>query len=188
MTKSELRNHFRNLRQVFVSKLQQAETDRLSADLASRLGTVLPRVGTLGSYAAIGAEVDPEKLLTSWRSQDGIVALPYFENRESPMEFRRSDGTGRTGPFGIRQPSADAPAIVPDTILVPLIAADRHGNRIGQGKGHYDRYLSWARREKPILSIGLAWECQLADTIPIDSWDEPLDYICTPETLIRRRK
>jgi 5-formyltetrahydrofolate cyclo-ligase len=73
-------------------------------------------------------------------------------------------------------------------VLVPLVLADRHGTRIGHGKGHYDRALSHLRASGPILAIGLSWEEQLANTrIPADPWDVALDAIATPREWITCR-
>ena len=80
------------------------------------------------------------------------------------------------GPSGLLQPAADTKAVVPDTILVPLIGFDRALNRLGQGAGYYDRAfatLTDARR------IGLAWSVQELSALPCDPWDEPLHAIAT---------
>ena len=83
------------------------------------------------------------------------------------------------------QPPADAEALAPDVVLVPLVLADRRGTRIGHGKGHYDRALAHLREGGgPVFAIGLAWESQISDEpIPADPWDMPLDAIATPKRM-----
>jgi 5-formyltetrahydrofolate cyclo-ligase len=88
----------------------------------------------------------------------------------------------------VLQPPASADALAPDLILVPLVAADRGGTRIGHGKGHYDRALAHLREGGTIVTIGLAWEPQILDApIPADPWDMKLDAIATPKEWIECR-
>jgi 5-formyltetrahydrofolate cyclo-ligase len=94
--------------------------------------------------------------------------------------FRQAPAT-EAGPWNVLQPPASAPALSPDVVLVPLVLGDRAGNRIGHGKGHYDRALSHLREGRTIFTIGIAWEMQIsAEPIPADPWDVPLDAIATP--------
>ena len=83
------------------------------------------------------------------------------------------------------QPRLTAPVVEPDLILVPLIAIDGRGTRLGRGKGHYDRALARLRKSGARL-IGVGWPIQrLADTIPADEWDIPLDAFASPEGVER---
>jgi 5-formyltetrahydrofolate cyclo-ligase len=83
------------------------------------------------------------------------------------------------------QPKLTAPVVDPDLILVPLIAIDGRGTRLGRGKGHYDRALARLRKSGARL-IGVGWQIQrLADTIPADDWDIPLDAFASPEGVER---
>ena len=85
------------------------------------------------------------------------------------------------------QPKRRAPVVEPDLILVPLIAIDRAGTRLGRGKGHYDRALGRLKRTRARL-VGVGWASQLlADTIPVDEWDVPLDAFASPDGLIMFR-
>ena len=84
-------------------------------------------------------------------------------------------------PWGVLQPPASAEALAPDVLLVPLVAADRAGTRIGHGKGHYDRAIAHLREGGgAVFTIGLAWEPQLVDRLFPDPWDMKLDAIVTP--------
>ena len=81
------------------------------------------------------------------------------------------------------QPKRSAPVVEPDLILVPLIAIDGHGTRLGRGKGHYDRALVRLKKSGARL-IGVGWPLQrLDETIPADDWDVPLDAFASPEGL-----
>ena len=186
MTKSELRSHFRNAREDFVSKCNSSQRNAAESALVRLIQAADLLTGIVGGYDAMTSEIDPLETLNSYRENGGQIALPFFADREAAMQFREWNGEPLSAaPFGLRQPAGNTHQMAPDTLLIPLVAVDLAGNRIGQGQGHYDRYLSENREERPITTIGLAWECQIAEEIPADPWDEPLDYIATPERLIK---
>ncbi len=181
--KERFRHDARARRLAFVSTLSAAQRTEFENSIAAQAGRYIATAHVLASYAPMSQEVDPTACLTHVRS-NAIIALPWFENRNSNMLFREIDGENVRGPFGTLQPPAIAPACAPDVILVPLVAADTQCNRLGQGKGHFDRALMSLRQHKPLRAIGLAWDMQIVDSIPIDSWDEPLDMIITPTRTI----
>lgn len=184
MTKNELRQCFKNKRQDFVSNTEKFTICNLQESLARRLERAQIVTGSIGGYAAMTSEFDPAALLSQLEARGHMIALPYFATRGSKMEFRARSEALERGPFGVMQPGSDSPAITPDTLFVPLVAADANGNRIGQGQGHFDRALAKMRANGKVTAIGLAWECQIADAIPADPWDEPLDYIATPDRIL----
>jgi 5-formyltetrahydrofolate cyclo-ligase len=150
---------------------------------------VLPRLLTariVAGYHPLRDEISPYPVLE--RLGDGQRAvLPWFLGRDSRMLFREAPAV-EPSPWGVLQPSAKEEALAPDVVLVPLVAADRRGTRIGHGKGHYDRALAHLREGGSVFTIGLAWESQLlADPIPADPWDVPLDAIATPGEWIQCR-
>ena len=160
---------------------------QMRAELEYKLAEiVLPRLLTgriVAGYHPLKDEISPyailERLGAGQRS-----ALPWFLDRDARMLFREAPAV-EPSPWGVLQPSAEAEALAPDIVLVPLVAADRHGTRIGHGKGHYDRALSHLREGGEVFTIGLAWEEQiLEDQIPADPWDVPLDAIATPREWI----
>jgi 5-formyltetrahydrofolate cyclo-ligase len=111
-----------------------------------------------------------------------IVAYPAFADHQSNFRFLAGEPT-EAGPWACFQPPLDAPEVFPDLVLVPLVAIDRHGTRLGQGKGHYDRVLG-KLRERGALLIGVGWQVQkLDEEIPTDHWDVPLDGFASPERL-----
>jgi 5-formyltetrahydrofolate cyclo-ligase len=150
---------------------------------------VLPRlIGAriVAGYHPLKDEISPYPVLD--RLGDGQRAvLPWFLDRDSRMLFREAPAV-EPSPWGVLQPSGEAEALAPDAVLVPLVAADRSGSRIGHGKGHYDRALSHLREGGTVFTIGLAWEHQILDgAIPADPWDVPLDAIATPGEWIQCR-
>jgi len=93
------------------------------------------------------------------------------------------------GAYGIPAPPPDRPEADPDLVLVPLLAVDVSGGRLGQGAGFYDRALARlrARRSRPVLAVGWALECQLLRAVPVDGRDAPLDWIVTERRALRCR-
>jgi len=113
-------------------------------------------------------------------ARGAIVAYPAFADHQSLFRFLAGDPT-ESGPWACFQPPLDAPEVFPDLVLVPLVAIDAQGTRLGQGKGHYDRVLG-KLREHGALLIGVGWQVQKLDQqIPTDHWDIPLDGFASPE-------
>jgi 5-formyltetrahydrofolate cyclo-ligase len=136
--------------------------------------------GTLGSFAAVGDEIDPAAIETAARALGWRTAFPRV-TAEGPLAFHHADFADLAPGFrGIPEPDPARPVVRPDVLLVPLLAADHAGNRLGQGGGHYDRTLASLRANGPLLAIGLAWDMQLVATLPAQPWDQPLDAIATP--------
>jgi 5-formyltetrahydrofolate cyclo-ligase len=136
----------------------------------------------VGGYSPMGSEISPLLAMEEARAVGAVVAFPAFQNPAKPFRFVAADPLV-PGPFGIMQPKATAPAVEPDLVLVPLIAVDPSGARLGRGKGHYDRVLGRLRRSGAKL-IGVGWPIQrLEDTIPTDPWDVHLDAFASPEGL-----
>lgn len=167
-------------RKVFVRTLSDADRARLEQKLAERLTSLLAGAKVVGGYSPIGSEISPLLAMEEARAVGAIVAFPAFSNPAEPFRFLAGDPS-RGGPFGILQPKLTAPPVEPDIILVPLIAIDRRGARLGRGKGHYDRVLAPLRRHGARL-IGVGWPIQrLASEIPSDPWDVPLHGFASPE-------
>jgi len=184
MTKNELRKCFKKKQQSFVFYMKNSEILAIQARLIRQLDAAGIANGAIGGYAAMTAEFDPLPLLRHWENKGHAIALPYFETRSSEMQFRAWGDTLDRGPFGVMQPPSDAPIVTPETVLVPLVAVDHQGNRVGQGQGHFDRLLAKMRQNGPVRAIGLGWDCQIVERIPADPWDEPLNYIATPDRLL----
>ena len=184
--KSRLRAEALERRRAFAGSLGPELRAELEAKLAD---IVLPRLVTfaiVAGYHPLRDEISPYPILE--RLGEGKRAvLPWFLDRDSRMIWREAPAT-EPSPWGVLQPSGEAEALAPDAVLVPLVAADRRGTRIGHGKGHYDRALSHLRQAGEVYTIGLGWEDQiLAEPIAADPWDMPLDAIATPKEWIRCR-
>jgi 5-formyltetrahydrofolate cyclo-ligase len=181
--KPELRAQALERRRAYARSLAPEMRAELELKLA---GIVLPRLVTariVAGYHPLKDEISPHAVLERLGPGQRAV-LPWFLDRDARMIFREAPAT-EPSPWGVLQPSAEAEALAPDVVLVPLVAADRSGTRIGHGKGHYDRALAHLREGGAVFTIGLGWEEQiLDDPIPADPWDVPLDAIATPREWI----
>ena len=182
LSKESLRRAALDARKAYVRTLSDADRARLEQRLASHLTSLCAHAAVVGGYAPLGSEISPLAAMEEARAVGRIVSFPAFDDPAKPFRFRAGDPL-RPGPFGIMQPSRSAPVVEPDLILVPLIAIDGSGTRLGRGKGHYDRALGRLRKS-PAQLIGVGWSLQrLADTIPRDEWDVPLDGFACPDGL-----
>ncbi len=136
-------------------------------------------------YWPIGDELDCKSLVRALQGRGTHVCLPVIAGRGRPLVFRLWDGSQDLvpGPFGTREPGKDAPGLVPDIIVLPLLAFDSHGNRLGYGKGYYDRTIAGMKKE-PLLA-GLAFSTQEIEHIPVSPLDVPLHMVVTEEGVRR---
>ena len=152
--------------------------------LADQFGARLPEVALAG-YMAMRSELDPT---LSMAAHPGPVCVPVVKGRGQPLEFHRwTPQTAMTeGAFKAQIPAVADP-LVPRVLIVPLLAFDRHGYRLGYGGGFYDRTLEELRAEGPCLAIGFAFAGQEVEAVPRDATDQPLDLLVTTEDVIRLR-
>jgi 5-formyltetrahydrofolate cyclo-ligase len=181
--KTALRGQYRQKRDAFVAAMQLSERAIAFSRPPTPLKQLFGPGKSIAGYIPIGSEANPTALLIEARNAGCEIALPHVVSRAAPMRFLKwSIGEAlEDGPFGLKQPPADAQAVEPDVILVPLVAFDRRMYRLGQGAGHYDRALSVLPDSLP---IGVAWSVQLADHLPADPWDVPLHAILTERAWI----
>lgn len=122
--------------------------------------TGLPRVRHIAAFWSLPGEPSLEPLLRQWVEEEGYsVSLPVVTQADAPLQFRTwtPDAPMRSGPYGIQEP-AGAAAPLPDVILVPALGYTRDGDRVGYGKGYYDRTLADLReRNHPFTSLAIAW-------------------------------
>ncbi len=180
LSKDSLRRAALDARKAFVRTLSDGERTVLEQRLAQHLTSLCASAKVVGGYAPLGSEISPQWAIEEARAVGRIVAFPAFDDPAKPFRFRAGDPL-EAGPFGIMQPKRRAPVVEPDLILVPLIAIDGSGARLGRGKGHYDRALARLKKSGARL-VGIGWPLQrLSETIPVDEWDIPLDAFASPE-------
>lgn len=140
----------------------------------------------IAGYWPLSGELDPIPLLTVLHENNCRIALPAVGGHTDPLLFRNWHPRMELveGYSGTKQPPAAAGEIVPDVLIVPLIAFDRAGYRLGYGGGFYDRTLHHLRASKKILAVGLAYAVQQVPIVPHEGRDEKLDWVITEEGAI----
>jgi len=180
LSKESLRRAALEARKAFVRTLSDADRAMLERRLAENLTSICASASVVGGYSPLGSEISPAVAMEEARAVGRIVAFPAFANPAKPFRFLAGDPL-EPGPFGIMQPKKSAPVVEPDLILVPLIAIDARGTRLGRGKGHYDRALIGFKKTKARL-VGVGWPPQrLSEDIPADEWDVPLNAFASPD-------
>ena len=152
-----------------------AEISRFAAEIANT------GVGAVAGYVPLDDEADPRMLMDALARAGRLLALPCVVARGMPLRFRRwKFGDKLTpGALGILEPVADLPTVIPDVVLVPLLAFDSKGHRLGYGGGYYDRTLDQLRRGGDLVAIGVAFAGQEVEELPRASHDHMLDMIVT---------
>jgi 5-formyltetrahydrofolate cyclo-ligase len=184
-TKAELRKALRAERKRHVAALPDATRALLFRVPPAPLRPLIPPGATVGLYRG-GPNEAPATSYARWFQENGhLIALPRFAHGDAAMEFAAhsdpfAESDLETGPFGIMQPRADAAEVVPAIVIVPLLGFTADGRRLGQGGGHYDRWLAAHPRTS---AIGLAWDCQLVEDLPHEAHDHPLAAVVTPTRL-----
>jgi 5-formyltetrahydrofolate cyclo-ligase len=140
-----------------------------------------PHQSIIGGYWPIGGEIDPRPLMTELSQVGMICVLPVVVASAQKLIFRQwKPGEAlETGRHGTYMPSASAIEQIPDLILVPVLAFDKLGYRLGQGGGYYDRTLAALRAVKSVVAVGLAYAGQEIDEVPYEDHDAKLDWIVT---------
>ena len=153
---------------------------------AGHLSKVLagyPGVSVSG-YMAMRSEIDPTAAMAECSAR-ATVGVPVIIAKGAPLKFRAwTPGcVMERGTFGAQIPSA-GDWITPEIVIVPLVAWDRRGGRLGYGGGFYDRTLQGLRAARPTLAIGFAFAAQEMDIVPLEPTDQPLDMIVTEHGVI----
>jgi 5-formyltetrahydrofolate cyclo-ligase len=141
---------------------------------------IMPGVIVSG-FSPLKSEISPLPLLRRLADAGACLALPTVAGRGQPLIMRAwSFGAPLvSGVWGIREPPGDAPELFPDILIVPLLAFDRCGHRIGYGAGYYDMTISRLRAMKPVTAIGIAFAAQEIAAVPATPRDARLDLVLT---------
>jgi len=146
------------------------------------LGVALPTdVTVIAAYWPFRTEIDPRPLMLALHARGYRVVLPVVVRKAAPLKFRLW-GPGATlvkAGLGGPAPDVGAPELEPDLLLVPMLAFDDTGFRLGYGGGFYDRTLERLRGLKPVRAVGAAYEAQRVPAVPRDVTDQRLDAILT---------
>lgn len=183
--KGELRRRMRQIRGA-LPEAPWSERSRAVCERALELEE-LRASRSLAAYVAVRREADPAALLAAVRAAGGRVALPRVVADEGRLAFHwvEDDGELLQGPLGTLEPPESAPACAPediDVVLVPALAVDLAGNRVGYGRGYYDRALPLFERAR---SIALVFDFQIIPEVPVTAGDVPLSIVVSDRRVLR---
>ncbi|MEJ6398383.1 5-formyltetrahydrofolate cyclo-ligase [Yoonia sp. 208BN28-4] len=155
-----------------------ASAGHLSAFLAGHRGV------PLAGYSAMRTEIDPAPALEE-AAAHGPVGMPVIIGGGQPLKFRTwtPDCKMVAGEFGAAIPET-GDWMTPEIVIVPLVAFDLGGGRLGYGGGFYDRTLEMLRAKRPTLAVGFAYAAQQAEDLPLEPTDQPLDLIITENGVV----
>jgi 5-formyltetrahydrofolate cyclo-ligase len=169
--------------------------DALPADLRAKAAetiaagpfplTVAPGMIVSG-FSPLKTEINPIPLMRKLAAAGAQLALPVVAGRGKPLIMRAfafGDALA-SGQWGIREPKPEAAQVAPDILLVPLLAFDRDGQRIGYGAGYYDMTIAALRAKKPIVAVGIAYAAQEIAAVPVTPRDARLDLVLTEREVI----
>ena len=185
MDKVSLRRELRAARREHVAALPDSVRALIFSRPPAPLLDAVPADGAIGLYFNLPDEA-PTGAYTRFFHENGrTVSLPRFADRDAPMEFAvLSDPYDyedcEVGPFGVLQPPAEAKTIAPPVVFAPLLGFTEQGDRLGQGGGHYDR---WLASHPDTFAVGMGWDLQRRDTLPFESHDIRLNAVVTPTRL-----
>lgn len=143
---------------------------------------ITPTAGAIVSgYWPMEGEMDPRVLMADLGMRGHKLCLPVVQGRGKPLLFRawRNGDAMVPGSLGIPAPAPDAAVLTPSLLLVPLLAFDREGFRLGHGAGYYDMTLAGLRATGQVLAVGIAYAGQEVARVPREAHDQPLDWLVT---------
>lgn len=171
--------------------------DSFATDAGAIAGDVLAARGlpvgkpnaapVISGFHPYQSEISTLPLLTKLAGEGWVTALPVIVGKAQPLIFRAwtpGEPLG-SGLWDIKIPLETSPEVLPDVLIVPLLAFDPHGYRLGYGGGFYDRTLAKLRALKPIVAIGVGFAAQAVSHVPHDDLDQRVDFVMTEESTIR---
>jgi 5-formyltetrahydrofolate cyclo-ligase len=171
--------------------LPAAERAAAAVTIAARPLPVAVRPGAIvAGFSPLKSEINPLPLMRAFAAASATLALPVVAGRGKPLTMRAWNFGEPlvSGVWGIREPPASAPEVFPDVLIVPLLAFDRTGHRIGYGAGYYDMTIARLRSVKPVIALGIAYAAQEMAQIPTTPRDAALDLVLTERETIDLRR
>ena len=189
MTPSDSKAELRSKIRAALEKISPAVRAVESIELCERLKTQMPSAHTILFFAPLPDELDVWPVLEQSLALGTTCALPFFDAEKKTYGARMLNHLAMeivTGKFGVREPvatCAEMPLDQFDLVLVPGMAFDLQGNRLGRGRGFYDRLLEKVSG----IKCGVAYDFQLLESIPTEPHDAKVNFILTPGRCVRRK-
>jgi 5-formyltetrahydrofolate cyclo-ligase len=184
--KAELRRDASARRDALPADARQAAAEAIAARPFPL--PIAPGVIVSG-FMPLKSEINPLPLMRKLAEKGARLALPVVAGRGRPLVMREWvwGEPLAAGVWGIREPKPEAAEMEPDILLVPLLAFDRAGHRLGYGAGYYDLTLAQLRARKAVVALGLAYAVQEVATVPTTPRDALLDLVLTERDVIDLR-
>jgi 5-formyltetrahydrofolate cyclo-ligase len=167
--------------------LPAAERARAAEAIAARAFPLAVTPGTIVSgFSPMKSEISPVPLMRRLADAGARLALPVVAGKGKPLTMR-AWAFGEplaAGVWGIREPGPEAAVVEPDILIVPMLAFDRRGHRIGYGAGYYDLTIAALRAKKAVTAVGIAFAAQEIETVPATPRDARLDLVLTEHEVI----
>ncbi|MGH1350248.1 MAG: 5-formyltetrahydrofolate cyclo-ligase [Methyloligellaceae bacterium] len=183
LEKNRLRKQLKPQREKITDEEYQSSAALLASADLTKLG--INQNSVIAGYYPIRRECNCLQLLENLHNQNIVTALPVIRGDELSLHFREWAPADLliSGQLNIPEPDSKARNVTPDILLIPLLAFDKNGYRLGYGKGHYDRTLAELRKNASVTAVGIAYDAQEIPQIPFDQYDQRLDWILTPSGL-----
>ena len=148
---------------------------------------IFDKSNIVASYFSVNSEIQTENLNNRIIISKKKLCLPAIESKNNFLLFRIFNKETKMikGKFQIMEPEKKSNKVCPDLLLVPCVAFDKLGYRIGYGGGYYDRIIEFLKKKKKIITIGLAFDFQKFNSLPISKFDQKLDYIVTNKNILQ---
>jgi 5-formyltetrahydrofolate cyclo-ligase len=184
--KATLRQEATALRDALPADVRKAAAETIAA---RKFPLALVPDTNISGFMPLKSEINPLPLMQKLAEAGARLALPTIAGRGKPLIMRAWEFGAPLdrGQWGIREPKPDAPEVEPDVLLVPLLAFDRQGFRIGYGAGYYDMTIHRLRALKAVTAVGIAFAAQEVPRIPTTPRDERLDLVLTEREVIDLR-
>lgn len=184
-TKRDLRKRLRQARREHMAALPETVRALLFRRPPAPIETLVPPGAVIGLYHPTPGEAPTGGYARFFAEAGHPLTLPRFDAEHAPMQFARwsdpwGDGDLEVGPYGALQPAGDAEPLEPEFLFVPLLGFTATGARLGQGGGHYDR---WLAANPDAMAVGLAWDVQELAALPVEAHDRPLTAVVTPQRI-----
>ena len=181
MLKSKIRKKIINIRKK--NNLQNIKFSFLK--IFKEIKKNISKKKIIGVYYPVNFEVDILKFLNKLKNKNIQLSLPVIK-KNSEMDFYTWSNTDllKLNKYGIPEPE-QIKKVIPDILLVPIVAFDNRLYRIGYGGGYYDRYINKFSSKKNLLKIGIAYSCQKINRVPANNYDKKLDIIITEKYILK---
>ena len=182
MLKSKIRNKILKIRKEKYKKNIKIEFNRIY-NLLKKNTNLNKKI--IGGYYPVNYEIDDLNILKEFKKKKITISLPSIKKNFKMrfIKFLLKDPL-IINQYGIPEPSKGK-TVIPDIILIPIVAFDKNLNRLGYGAGYYDRFIESVKKRKKIITIGLAFDFQKFYKLPISKHDQKLDYIITNKNILK---